>query len=138
VRSERGRPRSDGSHTERWAIAQFAVSGLVAVAVVFVLVLIAFGRTERDEAVDHAEELTRIAARGVVAPALTRAALGGGDVRDADSRATRTLDRVIRTSLLREPVLRVVVWDSVGHDPLLDEARPRRLARATRCRGAAG
>ena len=102
-------PRSDGSRADRWAIAQFAVSGLVAVAVVLILVLVAFGRTGRDEAIDNAEELTRIAAHGVVAPALTRAALGGGN-----ARAARRLDRTVRTGLVREPVLRVVVWDESG------------------------
>ncbi len=108
MRTATPKPRSDGSRAERWAIAQFAVSGLVAVAVVLLLVLVAFGRTGRDEAVDNAEELTRIAAHGVVAPALTREALGG------DGAATRRLDRIMRTSLLREPVLRIVVWDRSG------------------------
>ena len=89
-------------------MAQFAVSGLVAVAVVLLLVMVAFGRTGRDEAIDHAEEITRIAAHGAVAPALTRATL------DGDAAATRRLDRIMRASLLREPVLRIVVWDTSG------------------------
>jgi len=98
-----------GSRDERWAMTQFAVSGLIAVVVVLVLVLVAFGRTGRDEAISSAEEVTRIAAHGVVAPALTQAAL------DGDRAAIARLDRVTRTGLLREPVLRVVVWDESGH-----------------------
>ncbi len=97
-----------GSRDERWAMAQFAVSGLVAVAVVLVLVLVAFGRTGRDEAMDSAKEITQIGAHGVVEPALTRAVL------DGDRLATARLDRAVRMSLLREPVLRVVVWDPSG------------------------
>jgi two-component system NarL family sensor kinase len=97
-----------GSRDERWAMAQFAVSGLVAVVIVLVLVLVAFGRTGRDEAIDSAKEITQIGAHGVVAPVLTRAVL------DGDRRATERLDRAIRMSLLREPVLRVVVWDPSG------------------------
>jgi signal transduction histidine kinase len=89
-------------------MAQFALSGLLAVAVILVLVLVAFGRTGRDEAIDSAEEITRIAAHGVVEPALTVAAL------DGDRAATARLDRAVRSSLLREPVLRVVVWDPSG------------------------
>jgi two-component system NarL family sensor kinase len=89
-------------------MAQFAVSGLVAVVVIVVLVLVAFGRTGRDQAIDNAQEVTRIAAHGVVAPALTPAALRG------DRAAIGRLDRATRTSLLREPVLRVVVWDPSG------------------------
>ncbi len=89
-------------------MAQFAVSGLAAVAVILLLVFVAFGRTGRHEAIDSAEEVTRIAAHGVVAPALTPQALGG------DRAAVARLDRVMRTSLLREPVLRVVVWDESG------------------------
>ena len=89
-------------------MAQFALSGLAAVAIIVLLVLIAFGRTGRDEAVQNAKEATRLAAHGVMAPNLTRAAL------DGDPAALARLDRIARPSLLREPVLRVVVWDARG------------------------
>ena len=72
-----------GSRDERWAMAQFTLSGLVAVAVILVLGLVASGRAGRDEAVKNAEEVTRVAAHGVVAPALTARAL------DGDRAATR-------------------------------------------------
>ena len=89
-------------------MAQFALSGLAAVAIIVLLVLIAFGRTGRDEAVQNAKEATRLAAHGVMAPNLTRAVL------DGDQAALARLDRIARPSLLREPVLRVVVWDGRG------------------------
>jgi len=89
-------------------MAQFTLSGLVAVAVILVLVFVASGRAGRDEAVKNAEEVTRVAAHGVVAPALTARAL------DGDRAATARLDQLLRSSLLRDPLLRVVVWDARG------------------------
>ena len=47
---------------ERWAVVQFALSGLAAMVLVVVLVLVAFNRAGREEAIASAKEVTRIGA----------------------------------------------------------------------------
>jgi signal transduction histidine kinase len=90
---------------ERWAVAQFALSGLAAMVLVVVLVLVAFNRAGREEAIASAKEVTRIGAEGVIAP-LADDVLAGG--------SAAALDRRVRASLLREPVLRITVYRPDG------------------------
>ena len=85
---------------ERWAVAQFAVSGLAAVVLIVVLVLVAFNRAGREEAVASATEISRLTSTGVIAPLLE------GD---------RTkLDERLRASVLQEPVVRVTIYRPDG------------------------
>lgn len=90
------------------AVLQFAIPGVVAVALIGILGVQVFRDTGRSEAIRHARELTRLAAEGIVAPNLTRAALS------RDPSALARLDRIVRTRLLREPVVRVKIWDAAG------------------------
>ncbi len=93
---------------ERWAIAQFVLSALAAVALVLVVSLVAFERAGRDAAIGNAREVTRVAARGVIAPQLDADVLAGRPD------ALAGLERVVRASLLVEPVLRVVIFRADG------------------------
>jgi two-component system, NarL family, sensor kinase len=115
-------PRRRPLHGERWALAQFAFSALAAAALVLVLALVAYERAGRAEAIANAEEVTRVAARGVIAPELDAAVLAG------DRAALARLDRRIRSTLLGEPVLRVVVHRSDGS--VLYSSEPGSDARA--------
>jgi two-component system, NarL family, sensor kinase len=93
---------------ERWAVVQFALSGLAAMVLVVVLVLVAFNRAGREEAIASAKEVTRIGATGVIAPIVDDAVLRG------DGGALAVLDRRVRASMLREPVLRITVYRPDG------------------------
>ncbi len=84
---------------ERWAIFQFALSGLAATVLIVVLVLVAFQRAGRAEAINNAKEVTRIGATGVISPVV-------GD--------PAALDQRVRASLLKEPVLRITVYRPDG------------------------
>ena len=89
-------------------MVQFALSGLAAMVLVAVLVLVAFGRAGREEAISSAKEVTRIGADGVIAP------LVDDDVLAGDPDALAALDRRVRVSMLREPVLRITVYRADG------------------------
>lgn len=93
---------------ERWAVAQFVVSGLAAVVLVIVLVLVAFARAGREEAAAAATEVTRITATTVIAPLVDEDVLAG------DPAALRALDARLRTGVLQEPVLRVTIYRPDG------------------------
>src|SRR6478609_6164839 len=91
---------------ERWALAQFVVSGLAAVALI--LVMVAFARAGREEAASAATEVTRITATTVIAPLLTDDVLAG------DREALADLDARLRRGVLAEPVLRVTIYRPDG------------------------
>jgi two-component system NarL family sensor kinase len=109
------------AHGERWAMLQFALSALVTVVLVLVLALVAFDRAGRAEAIAIAEEVTQIAATGVIAPMVD------DDVLARRPAALAQLDDRVRASLLREPVLRVTVYRSDGR--VVYSSNPRLAAR---------
>jgi signal transduction histidine kinase len=98
-----GHPR-----TVRSPVTQFALSGLLVVVAVAVVGVLAVRHTSRDEALYDAKQLTELAGNAVVAPAL----------RDPGS-----LDRVVRRYVLRDPVVRVKLWDESGRVVYSDEPR---------------
>jgi signal transduction histidine kinase len=93
---------------ERWAVAQFVVSGLAAVVLIVILVLVAFARAGREEAASAATEVTRITATTVIAPLVDEDVLAG------DRAALERLDARLRTGVLQEPVLRVTIYRPDG------------------------
>ena len=106
----RGAPRST-----RFAVARFALSGLL------VLFLIGFGavavsqRVGRDEALREAREVTRVIGDGLIAPAITPGLRAGRP--DAIAR----MDRLIRRQVLHDPVVRVKIWEPSGRIAYSDE-----------------
>lgn len=101
----------------RRAVAQFAISGLVAVAVIAVLGMAALRQIGRQEAIRDARELTRVAGVGVVQPSVSQGVLRG------DPRALARLDRLVRRRLLRGPVVRIKLWTPSGRIVFSDERR---------------
>ena len=89
-------------------MAQFVVSGLAAVALIVVLVLVAFARAGREEAAASATEVARVTAATVIAPLVDERVLAGD--RDALAR----LDSQLRLGALQEPVLRVTIYRPDG------------------------
>jgi two-component system, NarL family, sensor kinase len=99
------------------AVAQFAVSGLIAVAVLGFIAVKLLEKTGRDEAIRDAEQVAQLAGEGVIRPALTPGILTG----DAD--AIARLDAVVHDSLLRNDLIRVKLWDADGRILYSDEHR---------------
>jgi two-component system, NarL family, sensor kinase len=89
-------------------VVQFAATGTAALAVlgfVAVQILQHIGETE---AIRDAKHETQLAARGIVAPQLGPGLLSGQPA------AVTRLDRVVHRYVLRDPVVRVKLWDARG------------------------
>ena len=99
--------RSVAREVVAFAIATVVV--LIAVGIVGVLVLRWIGTTQ---AIGEAKRLTQVAALGVVQPRLDDGILRGeGDV-DSQLR----IDTIVNGAVVRDPVVRVKIWDPSGSD----------------------
>jgi signal transduction histidine kinase len=101
----------------RSPVAQFALSGLLIVVAVAVVGVLAVRHISRNEALFDAKQLTELAGNAVVTPAIDP-----GVVRE-DPTALARLDRVVRRDVLRDPVVRVKLWDESGRVVYSDEPR---------------
>ncbi len=96
------------ARTDTASTARFALTGLASIALLGSLILFAVSRISTSEALRSAEERARLAAYGIVEPALNssladdRAAISSADY-DA-------LDGLIQTRVLSERVVRVKLW----------------------------
>src|SRR4051812_5721305 len=99
------------------ALAQFVLSGLVALALLGLAAVEVMRRSGTDEAVRDAKQTTRLAADGIVGPNVTPALLHG------DPDAIRRMDRRVHRSILGGQVVRVKIWDSKGDIVYSDEHR---------------
>jgi signal transduction histidine kinase len=108
---------ASGSSSVAGAVAKFALSGLVVVALLGVAAVFVFIRIGRTEAVADARSLTALAGRGIVQPALTPGILTG------DATSLRAVDRVVRRHVLQGAVVRVKIWRADGTIVYSDEPR---------------
>lgn len=99
------------------AIAKFAVSGAVALALVGLLAALTLRRQGTEESIRDAKIRTRTLAHAVVQPALTPGLLGG------DPQARARFDRLVRDSVLGDGVVRVKLWTRDGRVVYADDAR---------------
>jgi signal transduction histidine kinase len=90
------------------ALAQFVLSGLVAVALLGLAAVEVMRRSGTDEAVREAKQVTRLAGDGIVAPRASQALLHG------DPDAIRRMDAIVRRSVLGGSVVRVKLWGPDG------------------------
>jgi two-component system, NarL family, sensor kinase len=90
------------------AVVQFAVTGTCALLLLGFLAVTLLRNTGKSEAIRDARQTTRLAGEGVVAPAVTPALERG------DPRAIAAMDRLLRRSVLREPIVRVKIWNPAG------------------------
>ena len=90
------------------AVLQFAVTGTLALLLLGFLAVTLLRNTGKSEAIRDARQTTRIAGEGVVAPAITLALERG------NPKAIAAMDRLLRRSVLREPVVRVKIWNPAG------------------------
>ncbi|TMM01088.1 MAG: integral membrane sensor signal transduction histidine kinase [Actinobacteria bacterium] len=99
------------------ALAQFVLSGLVAVALLGLAAVEVMRRSGTQEAVREAKQVTRLAGDGIVAPRVNRALLSG------DPDAIRSMDVMVHRSVLGGSVVRVKLWRPDGRIVYSDEHR---------------
>jgi two-component system NarL family sensor kinase len=103
--------------TLRSPVAQFALSGLLAMLVVGAVAVAVSRQVGRDEAIRDAKQAARLAGTGIVEPYITRPLLAG------DRAAQRRLDAVVRARVLPAGIVRVKVWRGDGTVVYSDERR---------------
>jgi signal transduction histidine kinase len=99
------------------AVAQFALGGLVVLAVFLVGSLVVFRDLGRTEALRDARQFAVLTGQGIVEPAL-RSGLVEGDAAALDA-----VDRVVQERVLGERIVRVKVWARDGRIVYSDEPR---------------
>jgi signal transduction histidine kinase len=90
------------------AVARFAVTGLAGLGLLTFIAIQVLSSRGTAEAIRDAKALTQVAGRGIAAPYLTPQLLAGQPA------AIRAIDRVVRSRLLADPVVRVKIWDGTG------------------------
>ena len=100
----------------RSPVAQFAVSGALAALAIGVVGTEVGRLLGTQTAIRDAKQATRLAGKGIVAPAVTEKVASG----DAD--AIAGLDRLVRAHVLRDGVVRVKLWSAGGRVVYSDEA----------------
>jgi signal transduction histidine kinase len=113
----RRRTEREGEPSVATAVGRFALAGLVAVAAVGLASFLLMRNIGTDEATDNASEVTRLLGEGVVQPRLTQAVI------DGDPKAVRRFDRVIRDSVISDPIVRVKIWNAEGRIIYSDEPK---------------
>ncbi len=101
----------------RSAVLQFALSGLAIVVLLGLAGVELLRHTGNAEALRDAKNNTRIAAVGVAQPNLTPGVMRG------DPRALARFDRIMRASVVRDPIVRVKIWTAAGRVVYSDEKR---------------
>lgn len=99
------------------AVLRFAVAGLVAVALVGLASFLLMRRIGTSQATDNAGEVTRLIGQGIVEPNLTDALVRGQPA------AVRRFDRLMASAVLKDPIVRVKLWQGSGRLAYSDESR---------------
>jgi two-component system NarL family sensor kinase len=94
--------------TSTSAVLRFAVSGLVAAAVITAGGYWVISRNAISEATRNAQEIAAIDGRGIVEPILTDALVAG------DRAALAAVDGLVRQRVLTSRVVRIKVWTATG------------------------
>jgi two-component system NarL family sensor kinase len=111
----RSRSRRERETSIAGAVARFAVTGLAAVGLLTFVAIEVLSSRGTSEAVRDAKALTQVAGHGIAAPYMTPQLLAGQPA------AMQAMDRTVRTRLLRDPVVRVKVWEGTGRIVYSDE-----------------
>lgn len=99
------------------AVAQFVLTGLVAVALFLVVSLFVLQELGRREAIRDAKAFAVLAGQGIVEPALTDGVLRN------DREALDRIDWLVQERVLSDRVVRVKLWTSTGRIVYSDEPR---------------
>jgi two-component system, NarL family, sensor kinase len=101
----------------RRPVAQFALAGLVVLAVFGAAALLVLRSLAQDEALRDARQFAELAGQGIVEPAIEPALL------DGNAAAIDAVDRIVNERVLGERVVRVKLWDGNGRIVYSDEPR---------------
>src|SRR4051812_16114929 len=99
------------------ALAQFVLSGFIAVALLGIVAVEIMRRQGTNEAIRDAKEVTQLAGNGLVAPNVTPGLLRG------NPDEIHKMDEIVHRSIVRGSVVRVKVWDKDGKIVYSDEHR---------------
>jgi two-component system, NarL family, sensor kinase len=99
------------------AVVQFALTGLVVLALFLVGSLLVFRSLGRTEAIRDARQFAVLTGQSIVEPALRNGVLSG------DPAALGALDRIVQERVLGERIVRVKVWTADGRIVYSDEPR---------------
>jgi len=89
-------------------LARFALAGLLAVIIVGAIGVALQRKAARDDAIQDAITLAKLAGNGVLAPNVNRALLEG------DPEQTAKVDELVRTKMRSGGIVRIKLWDSNG------------------------
>jgi two-component system, NarL family, sensor kinase len=109
--------RTGRSANVRTVVAQYALSGILALVLLGAAGVYLLRQVGQREAIRNAKEVTGLAARGVVEPNLTAAVLRG------DPDAIERFDAVVKQGVLGGRVVRVKIWRPDGTIVYSDEHR---------------
>ena len=98
-------------------MAQFALAGLIVLALFLGGSVLVFRSLGRSEALRDARQFAVLTGQGIVEPALQNSVLSG------DQRALAQLDRIVQERVLGDRIVRVKVWTVGGHIVYSDEPR---------------
>ena len=101
----------------RRPVAQFAVAGLVVLAVCGTAAVLVLRSLAHDEALRDARQFATLAGQGIVEPTVEQGLLDGA------SAALDAVDRIVNERVLGERVVRVKIWDATGRIVYSDEPR---------------
>ena len=101
----------------RRPVAQFALAGLIVLAVFGATAVLALRSLGQDEALRDARQFAVLAGQGIVEPALDSSLL------ERDPRAIDAVDRIVNERVLSDRVVRVKLWDGDGRVVYSDESR---------------
>jgi two-component system NarL family sensor kinase len=101
----------------RRPVAQFALAGLVVLAVFGIAAVLVLRSLARDEALRDARQFAELAGQGIVEPTVVTTLLAG------DPAALEAVDRAVNERVLGERVVRVKLWDADGRVVYSDEPR---------------
>jgi two-component system, NarL family, sensor kinase len=99
------------------AVTRFALVSVAAILVLGAVGVAIMRSTGTTEAIREAKQVTRLVGRGTVEPRMTGAVIAG------DPGAIRRLDRLVRSRVLRDPIVRVKIWTPDGRIVYSDEPR---------------
>ena len=99
------------------AVARFALAGVIALAIVGLISVLVMRHVGTNEALSNAREVTRLVGTGIVEPNLTQGVVRGRPA------ALARFDRLIRSRVLRDPIVRVKLWEASGRLVYSDERR---------------
>jgi hypothetical protein len=106
-----------GTPTTARSVAQFALAGLVVLALFLIGSVLVFRSLGKSEALRDARQFAVVTGQGIVEPALTNGVLSGNGA------ALGELDRIVQERVLGERIARVKIWTVDGRIVYSDEPR---------------